>query len=189
MVPTEANYTEWFTCSARYYLLKEGFAFLTFGVDQVSEPGFPSAKLLAEGNRLVGLVFLRPVEPERGQRVSAHEVDPVLYGQMAAADWVFYALPQSADPLDQQLAHTKVVFAAPGEVELGAAGALHARAGASFKQVFERIGSTSLGRAVPQGWSAGDLQAAAAEQPASLYLVVNHRDRIVFALQGVEARS
>lgn len=184
MVPTEANYTEWFTCSARYFLVKEGFAFLTFGVGQVNEPGFPSAKLLAEGNRMAGLRFCAPVEPARGQRVGEYRVDAELHYQMVAAEWMLYALPQSADPLDQQLAHQKVRFSAPAEVDVSADGILSAHTGATFKQMFERFGDGSLGQKVPSGWTAGDLVQAAREQPASLYLVVNWRDRIVFALYG-----
>lgn len=184
MIPTEANYTEWFTCSARYYLLKEGYAFFTFGVGQVGEAGFPSARLLAEANRLVGLVFCTPIEPGSGQRVSAWKADPTAHERMASADWMLYALPQSADPFDQQLAHQKVLFLAPAEGELAADGTLGAGSGATFKQVFERVGEGALGLELPAGWSAADLAAVVARQPASLYLVVNRRDRIVFALFG-----
>ena len=184
MIPTEANYAEWFTCSARYYLLKEGYAFFTFGVRQVGEAGFPSARLLAEGNRLVGLVFCIPVDPGHGQRVCAWKADPAAHERMASADWMLYALPQSADPLDQQLTHQKVLFPARGEVDLTADGILSALSDATFKQVFEGIAADSLGLELPAGWQASELAARAEEQPASLYLVVNRRDRIVFALYG-----
>ena len=189
MIPTEANYAEWFTCSARYYLLKEGYAFFTFGVGQVSEPGFPSARLLAEGSRLVGLVFCTPVDPGHGQRVCAWKADPTAHEQLASADWIVCALPLSADPLDQQLAHQKVLFPARGEIDLTADGILSARSGATFKQMFERVGEGTLGLQLPAGWSAGDLATAVAAQPASLYLVVNRRDRIVFALYGGAGRT
>lgn len=183
MIPTEANYVEWFTCSARYYLLKEGFAFLTFGVEQIAEPGFPAAKLLAAGNRLLGLRFLRPVEPDPGQRVSTYEAEPGLLDQVHER-WTLCALPQSADVLDQQLTHQKVTFAPRDELERLPSGTLASRSGSSFRQVFERIVAGALGRELPVGWSSEDLAAAAAEQPVSLYLVVDARDRIVFALYG-----
>lgn len=184
MVPSEANYIEWFTCSARFFLLKEGYAFLTFGVKQVSEPGFPSATLLAEGNRLAGLRFCSPIEPVRGQRVSEYRVDPALHHQMADADWMLYALPQSADLLDQQLVHQKVLLSTPAEVDVSVDGVLSARTGGIFKQLFERMGDGSLGHEVPSGWTAHDLSSAVSQQPASIYLVVNPHDRIVFALYG-----
>lgn len=184
MIPTETNYAEWFTCSARYYLLKEGYAFFTFSVGQVIEAGFPSTRLLAEGNRLVGLVFCAPVEPVLGQRVSAWKADPTARERMSTVGWALYALPQSADPLDQQLTHQKVLFSDPGDVELAGDGTLRVRMSTSFKQVLDRMRAGSLGFGLPVGWSAEDFAATAAAHPATLYLVTNASARVVFALRA-----
>lgn len=184
MVPTEANYTEWFACSTRYFLLKEGYAFFTFGLGQVAEEGFPSASLFAEGTRLTGLAFVAPVEPARGQRVSAYGTDPRHHERMTASHWMLYALPQSADVLDQQLLHQKVLFAAPGDVEVSGEGVLLARAALPFKTVFARMVDGSLGSDASAFGTAEEFVRAVGGQQASLYLVVNPRDRVVFALYG-----
>ena len=189
MIPTESNYAEWFACSARYYLLREGYAFLTFALGQVAEPGFPAARLVAEDNRLVGLRFVRPVETAPGQRISAYAGDAAPIEKIADADagWLLYALPQSTDPFDQQLAHQKVLFAGAGEVEF-AGGELVPGGGVNFKQLIAAIEAGTVGRAVPVGWTAADLVEAADGRSATMYLVVNGHARIVFALWGSVGR-
>ncbi len=189
MIPTESNYAEWFACSARYYLLREGYAFLTFALEQVVEPGFPTARLIAEGNRLVGLRFARPVETAPGQRISTYAGDAAPIERIADADagWILYALPQSADPFDQQLAHQKVLFAGAAEVEF-AGGELVPGGGENFKQLLASIEASAIGRDVPAGWTAADLVEAADGPSATMYLVVNGHARIVFALWGSVGR-
>lgn len=189
MIPTESNYAEWFACSARYYLLREGYAFLTFALGQVVEPGFPAARLIAEGNRLVGLRFVRPVATVPGQRISAYAGDAAPIGRIADADasWLLYALPRSADPFDQQLAHQKVLFAGAGEVEF-TGGELVPGGGVNFKQLIAGIEQGAIGREVPAGWTSADLVEAADGRCATMYLVVNGDARIVFALWGSAGR-
>ncbi len=189
MIPTESNYAEWFACSARYYLLREGYAFLTFALGQVVEPGFPATRLVAEGNRFVGLRFVRPVETAPGQRISAYAGDAAPIERIADADagWLLYALPQSADPFDQQLTHQKVLFAGTGEVE-HVGGGLVPGGGVNFKQLLAAIEAGTIGREVQAGWTAADLVEGADGRSATIYLVVNGRARIVFALWGSVGR-
>jgi len=182
MVPSIANYAEWFTCSARYYLMREGYGFLTFAVGQVAEPGFPALRLLAGGNRLVALRFVRPAETAVGQPVRAHRGDDAAPGE--GPDWLRLALPQSADPLDQQLTHQKVLFAVPGDMQTEGAEAVRAGTAVTFKQLMESIEAGAVGLEMRTAWTPGDLAAAAAECPATLYLVVNRGVRIVFMLWG-----
>ena len=171
--------------SARYYLLREGYAFLTFALEQVVEPGFPATRLIAEGNRFVGLRFVRPVETAPGQRIGTYAGDaaPIERIADADADWLFYALPQSADPFDQQLTHQKVLFAGAGEVE-HVGGGLVPGGGVNFKQLLAAIEAGTIGREVQAGWTAADLMEAAGGRAATMYLVVNGHTRIVFALWG-----
>lgn len=182
MIPTEANYAEWFTCSARYYLLKEGYAFLSFGVEQVVEPGFPGARLFAAGNRLVGLRFVRPVEPAPGHSVREYQVDEAALADVA--DWVYLALPLTADPVDQQLAHTKLRFVRAEGLEVAGAGAMCADAGLTFAALLTAMQGGSAGREVPDGWTHEELLAEVAVHPATLYLVMNASARVVFALHA-----
>jgi hypothetical protein len=186
MIPTEANYAEWFTCSVRYYLLKEGYAFLTFGVEQAAEPGFPATRMFAEGVRFVGLQFVRPIETASDGRVLAYRGDFITHNRMSQTDasWLFYAFPQSADSLDQQLTHQKVLFARASQVTLGVDGMLKPGPAIGFKQLLAGIGAGSAGRDAPVGRAPRDIVITAAAHPATLYLVVNSRDRIVFALYG-----
>jgi hypothetical protein len=182
MVPSLANYAEWFTCSARYYLMREGYGFLTFSVEQVAEPGFPGERLLAGGNRLVALRFVRPVETPRGQRVSAYRREDA--GLEGAPDWLRLALPQSADPLDQQLTHQKVLFAVPEHMQTEGAESLRVASAVTFKQLMEGIEADAVGLEMMNAWKPAELVAAAVGCPATLYLVVNRGARIVFMLWG-----
>lgn len=187
MIPTEANYAEWFTCSARYFLLREGYAFLTFALQQVAEPGFPGGRLFAAGNSLVGLRFVVPCEPAPGAAVRSHRVsEAALTG---TGDWVLLALPQSADLLDQQLTHQKVQFARPADIVRGPSGEAHAVTSRTFKQLMVAIEDGSVGREIPDGWTPLELLAAAAACPATLYLVVNRGARVIFGLCGLSDRS
>lgn len=179
MVPGIANYAEWFTCAARFHFLKEGYAFLSFGLAQVEEPGFPTGKLLAGGNRVVGVRFLRPAESVGG----AYEADDVVRTRMAeAGPWVLYALPLSADPLDQQLTHQKVVFAGAAEVETDANGHLVAGRTLTFKQLVAALETGEAGREVHAGETPGMFLATAREGDATLYIVMNRRERTIVVL-------
>lgn len=187
MIPTEANYAEWFTCSVRYHLLRNGYAFLTFALDQVAEPDFPGGRLFAGGNRLVGLRFVLPVQPAPGAAVRSHRISEAALTD--TADWMVLALPQFADPLDQQLTHNKVLFARPANVQRGSSGETQAITTLTFKQLMAGIEDGSLGREIPDGWTQAELLAAAAASPATLYLVVNPGARVIFGLGGQIERS
>ncbi len=183
MVPSIANYAEWFTCSSRFHFLKEGYAFLSFELAQVEEPGFPTDRLLTDGNRVVGMRFLRSVEAVAGQRAFAYSVDDAIRTRMAeAGPWLLYALPLSADPLDQQLTHQKVAFAGVAEVASDVSGHLVAGHTLSFKELVAALESGEHGREVHDGETAGMFLATAREGGATLYLVLNHRERTVIVL-------
>jgi len=184
MVPSIANYAEWFTCSSRFHFLKEGYAFLSFELAQVEEPGFPTDRLLTDGNRVVGMRFLRSVEAVAGQRAFAYSVDDAIRTRMAeAGPWLLYALPLSADPLDQQLTHQKVAFAGVAEVASDVSGHLGRGAYALFQGVGRRHSSqeSTAGKCMT-GRQAGMFLATAREGGATLYLVLNHRERTVIVL-------
>jgi hypothetical protein len=184
MIPAEANYAEWFTSAIRLHFLKEGYAFLSFGLTQVDEPGFPAVKLLTPGSRAVGLRFVRPVEGAPGQQVAAYEVDSATRRRMAGAPdgWLLYALPQSADPLDQQLTHMKVLFATDADLEHDPDGHLVPQRTVTFKHLVAALEQAALGRESPAGDTPVAFLSAAREGDATLYLAMNRRERTVIVL-------
>lgn len=179
MVPSLANYAEWFTCAARFYFLKEGYAFLSFELAQVEEPGFPVGKLLSSGNRVIGMRFLRPAEAAG----DAYEAGDVSRARMAEAGiWLLYALPLSADPLDQQLTHQKVAFTDVADVATDAGGHLVAARTITFRQLVVGLEDGTHGREVPAGETAGMFLSTAREGGATLYLVMNRHERTIIVL-------
>ncbi len=188
MIPTCDNYIEWFTCAARFHLLREGYAFLSFSLDQVAEAGFPAGKLLAPGSRIVGLQFLLPAADGAAVRPREYEADVELHRCMSepSRGWLHYALPLSADPLDQQLTHQKVLFAGAAGVSLGADGRVTPRETRTFKQLVAGLEDGTCGLEVASGYSAADFRADTAACPVTMYLGLNRRERVVIALKGTD---
>ena len=186
MIPTEDNYVEWFTCAARFYFLREGYAFLSFALAQVKESGLPADKLFAAGNKLIGLQFVRPVEASGARGGLQYQADAAQHQRMskAAGNWLFYALPQSTDPLDQLLTHQKVVFAEATGTKFVAANTFVPEEARSFKELFACIEDDSCGRELAGGYSVEEFLAATQENPMTMYLLVDRGDRIVFAFKA-----
>lgn len=189
MIPTRDNYVEWFTCAVRFHFLREGYAFLSFSVDQLADPGFPAERLIVGGSRFVGLHFLLPAVDSAAQRPLGYLPDPDLPRFMSepGGSWLRYALPQSADPLDQQLTQQKVLFAGAAGVSLASDGSVLPEATLTFKQLVAQLEGGECGFEVPSGYTATDLLALTGEYPVSLYLGMDRKNRIVTALKDVRS--
>lgn len=181
MIPNEANYAEWFTCAARFHFLREGYAFLSFELAQVEEEGFPLVALQATGSRVVGLRFLPRAVADGGGL--AYTVEESTRARMAGADgWLVYALPQSADPLDQQLTHQKVLFAGDADTTCDSSGHLTVERAVTFKELVAALEEGALGREVAPEETAAAFAAAARAGEATLYLVLNQGRRTAIVL-------
>lgn len=189
MIPTRDNYVEWFTCAARFHFLREGYAFLSFCVDQLADPGFPLDRLTAGGCRLIGLQFLLPAVNPATQRPSGYVPDPALHRLTSGrgGSWLRYALPQSADPLDQQLMHQKVLFAAADGVSFAADGSLTPKETLTFRQLVAQLEGGEIGLEVPSGNSAVHLVTLTGERPVSMYLGMDRKSRLVIVLKGTRS--
>lgn|GEM_PF-3122296 len=184
MIPSEDNYVEWFTCSARFHFLRESYAFLSFALDQVREAGFPTAPLLAAGSMHVGLRFVRPAAPRDARKELEYEADTDLHQQLSAEEsWLFYAMPQFADALDQQLTHQKVLFAPVNETEIDRKGRLVPAWTVDFKDLVAGLEERAFGRQMPPDHSARGFLETASAYPVSMHLVLNRMQKIVFALR------
>lgn len=183
MIPTDSNYAEWFTCAARFHFLREGYAFLSFGLAQVEDEAFPIAALRASGSRVVGLRFLPPVRGVAGEQPLVYEADTGTRALMSGAGGqLLYALPQSADPLDQQLVHQKVLFARDAGMTHDPGGRLVAQSAMTFKELVTGLEEGALGREVPPDEAAAAFVATARAGEATLYLVLNRGRRTVIVL-------
>ena len=182
MIPTKDNYVDWFTCAIRFYFMREGLGFLSFTLDQVTEAGFPAEQLVAAGNVAAGLNFARPAAASGGPR--SYEIDAEEHERMTAAgSGLYYALPQTADVLDQQLTHQKVFFAETETVDVDGS-RLTARDAIGFKGLAEGLEAGTCGWQLPAGLSAQEFLALTGHTPATLWLVVNRSAKLVFALRA-----
>jgi len=186
LIPSEDNYVEWFTCSARFHFLREGYAFLSFALDQVGETGFPAGSLLAAGSVHVGVRFVLPLAPRTSRGEVSYDADADLHDRLSAEEnWLFYALPTFADVLDQQLTHQKVLFAAVAETEIDPERGLVPVRTRDFKELVAGLEDRSVGREVPPDTSVREFLAKASAPPVSMHLVLNRAHKVVFALKSI----
>jgi hypothetical protein len=186
MIPTEDNYVDWFICSARAYFLRKGYAFFSFSVGQVKESDFPADKLLIVGNKLVGLQFKRPIEAPAKRSGLEYKMDEAQHKRMRNAEpgWLYYALPQTTDPLDQRLMHQKMAFVEAGEVEMTTSETFVPRNALSFRQLVRGVEACPIGQKLPVGYTVKEFLAAIQRDPATMYLFVNTSDKVVFAVRS-----
>ena len=109
MIPTEDNYIDWILAGIRDYFGKLGYRVKTYSIGQVKERQCPIDRILAVGNKMVGLQFKRPYISKQGQlryHKTQHQNNLI-----SKARWIFYCLPDFTDWKYQEVAlfHCKFV--------------------------------------------------------------------------------
>ncbi len=187
MIPTEDNYVDWFTSAARAYFYRKGYEFYSFSVGQVNESNFPVDKLLIVGNKLIGLQFKRPREAPAKRGGFEYRSDKAQHERMieASPEWLYYALPQTTDPLDQRLIHQKMAFVEARGVEMTTSNTFVPRKALSFRQLVRGIEKCPIGQKLPANYTVTQFFDAVKSAPATIYLVVNASEKTVFSMRSV----
>lgn len=177
MIPTVDNYVRWFVCSIRYRFLRDGYAFLDFDLPQVADEGFPTHTLLTESARAVALRFATPVGETTPPVRWKSPAD--LIGEMP--EWLYCAFPTSADALDQQLTHDKVVLAAADDVVRTDEG-LRYHGGLRLQALADGLADGTLGLALSDALTPSGFLGVVQAHQVDLVLVLNAPARTAMAL-------
>ena len=100
-IPTEDNYIEWILFSIKEYFRRLDYRVLTYSIGQVKERLCPVDRVLAIGNKIVGLQFKRPLTEAPHPRF---KVTPHQHEMIEQARWIFYCLPDFTDLRFQEVA-------------------------------------------------------------------------------------
>jgi hypothetical protein len=116
VIPTEDNYVDWVMEGIGQYFKDRGYSVLTFSVGQVKEKDFPVDRVLAVGNKLVGLQFKRPSTETWPWK---HETLPHQHSDILESKWVYYCLPCFTDLSMQKIAlyHSRFVRGSEAPIE------------------------------------------------------------------------
>ena len=89
MIPTEDNYTDWILLGIKEYFRQINYRVLTHSIGQVKERQCPIDRILAVGNKIIGLQFKRPAS--EGQpwswKLTSHQ-----HKIISQSRWIFLGL-------------------------------------------------------------------------------------------------
>ncbi len=108
MIPTEDNYIDWILTGIKDYFRKIGYRVRTYSIGQVKERQCPIDKILAVGNKIVGIQFKRPLTKGPPWK---YDLKPHQHELISKARWIFYCLPDFTELKYQEVAlfHCKFV--------------------------------------------------------------------------------
>ena len=101
MIPTEDNYIDWILFGIKEYFRRINYRVLTYSIGQVKERQCPIDRILAVGNKIIGLQFKRPASEERPWRWKR---TPHQHEMISCSRWIFYCLPDFVDLSYQEVA-------------------------------------------------------------------------------------
>jgi hypothetical protein len=101
MIPTEDNYVDWTLDGIREYFRRLDYRVRTYSIGQVKERQCPVDRVLAVGNKIVGLQHKRPASEKHPWR---YETTTHQHADIAKSRWIFYCLPDFADYKFQEVA-------------------------------------------------------------------------------------
>lgn len=101
MIPTEDNYIDWILFGMKDYFRRIDYKVRTYSIGQIKERQCPVDRILAVGNKIVGLQFKRPVSEERPWR---YQLTPHQHSMIVQSRWIFYCLPDFTDLHFQEVA-------------------------------------------------------------------------------------
>lgn len=108
MIPTEDNYVHWVLSGIKEYFRRIDYRVLDFSIGQIKERDCPVDRMLAVGNKIIGLQFKRPLS----EKAPWHfKLTPHQHRMITQAQWIFYCVPDFADLKLQEVAlhHCKFV--------------------------------------------------------------------------------
>ncbi len=114
MIPTEDNYIDWLLCGIREYFRRLGFTVKTISIGQVKEKQCPVDRVLAIGNKIVGLQCKRPTTSKSPFKYDLRHDQHKL---ISKSGWIFYCLPDFTDWRFQDVALFHVKFVRASELE------------------------------------------------------------------------
>lgn len=110
MIPTEDNYIDWTLDGIKEYFRRLNYRVRTYSIGQVKERHCPVDRILAVGNKIVGLQYKRPISESHPWQ---YETTSHQHADIAQSRWIFYCLPDFADHSYQEVAlyHCKFALA------------------------------------------------------------------------------
>lgn len=108
MIPTEDNYVDWTLDGMKDYFRRLNYRVRTYSIGQVKERQCPVDRILAVGNKIVGLQYKRPTSESAPWH---YETTSHQHRDIAQSRWIYYCLPDFADSSFQEVALHHCKFA------------------------------------------------------------------------------
>lgn len=108
MIPTEDNYIDWTLDGIKEYFRRLDYRVLSYSIGQVKEHRCPVDRIIAVGNKIIGLQYKRPATDSAPWQ---YETSPQQHRDIAQSNWIFYCLPDFTDPKFQEVAIHHCKFA------------------------------------------------------------------------------
>lgn len=181
MIPTEDNYVDWILNGIREYFRRIDYRVRTYSIGQIKERHCPVDRILAVGNKIIGLQFKRPMSKQRPWRYKPvkHQHEMVSH-----AHWIFYCLPDFIDFHLQEVAlyHCKFVAGDDYKFDSGINGPYY-RWGAFAEAL---IGCWE-GFEVSEGTSIESLITDIISNPHDTYLTMNKSFEEIYIIRNISS--
>ncbi|MDZ7304298.1 MAG: hypothetical protein ONB44_19410 [candidate division KSB1 bacterium] len=180
MIPTEDNYVDWILLGVKEYFRRIDYKVRTYSIGQVKEKQCPVDRILAVGNKIIGLQFKRPVSKERPWR---YERTPHQHEMISHSRWIFYCFPDFIDLRLQEVAlyHCKFVNAAESKTSSISGEQYYYRWGAFADALISCLEGLEIG----ENTSIEQLIADMVKNPHDTYLSLNKRYEEAYIMRNI----
>lgn len=180
MIPTEDNYVDWILFGIKNYFRSIDYKVLTFSIGQVKEKQCPIDRLLAVGNKIIGLQFKRPASNKRPFKF---ELTPHQHEKISKSRWIFYCLPDFTDFRFQEVALFHCKFVPGDEIRINPkSGTQEYLRWSAFSQGL--IGCWE-GLEINENLSIDKLISDLVENPKDTYLTLNKRFEELYIIRDI----
>lgn len=166
MIPTEDNYIDWTLDEIKEYFRRLNYRVRTYSIGQVKEHQCPVDRVVAVGNKIIGLQYKRPTNESPPWR---YETTPHQHRDIAQSRWIFYCLPDFADFDLQEVALHHCKFAsAEGYQDINSIRRYY-RWGSFASGIIE----CPIGLEMRDSQMVGQVMATMFDSPRDVYLILN----------------
>ncbi len=167
MIPTEDNYVDWVLAGMRDYFRSINYRVRTYSIGQVKERQCPIDRVVAVGNKIVGLQFKRPLSDHQPWK---YQLTQHQHADLKTARWAFYCLPDFADIRYQEVALYHCRFA-PADDSMNS----HGSAGRYFRwgAFADALISCKEGLLLKEGRTVESVLTHMTENPRAAFLSLN----------------
>lgn len=183
IIPTEDNFIDWLLSGIKEYFWRLGYRVKTISIGQVKEKQCPVDRVLAIGNKIIGLQCKRPTSSnppfKYDLRDNQHEL-------ISKSKWIFYCLPDFIDWRFQDVALFHFKFARASELRTNKNKIVSVNKYYRWGSFVQAIFSCNEGVEVENVEKIID---EILQNPESIYLSLNYRAEDLYIIRNIPYES